>query len=241
MKYDDLDTIKVFTVISGILLNETSIRVGRSSEVKPGGVDLVVERDAFNRVYIPGSSLKGAMRNFVEIIARTSGEYVCNPFSEDDKRREDEKKEPCVICGIFGGGGKETSIASHIFVYDSYPLQEVRTSTRTRVAIDRFRQAARHGALFTFEFVPPNVKWNFRVEIINIDLDDESDYRTRLLRSLLQYMVEHGLHVGGMRSTGLGILRISEATISKYKVEDLELKLISSNSLFEVLKEWKKK
>jgi len=76
----DHDVLKRVTVIEGVAINETPIRVGKGRG-ELGEADVPILRDPSGVPYIPGSSLKGAMRAFVEALARSSGERVCTPFS----------------------------------------------------------------------------------------------------------------------------------------------------------------
>lgn len=241
VEYFDFDILNYLIKIKAILENKTPVRIGRGGEVKPGGLDLAVERDYLDRVYIPGSSIKGVMRSFVEKIARAQGLEICDPLNMASKKLEDEKG-PCVVCGIFGGGGvSKKSIASHVRIFDVYPEGDVKTATRTRVAIDRFRRAARTGALFTYEYVPPGIKWNFKMYIYNIDIvdgDEEKDPRIKLLRALFKHLHEFGLQVGSMRSTGLGLLVLVNGVIEKYIVKNLKLKLIKKENFVEEVKKW---
>ena len=66
---------------------------------------------------------------------------------------------PCSVCRLFGN--KE--LASHVIIYDAMPKdgREPPVGFRTRVAIDRFRKAARSGALFTYEYIEPGFEWSF--------------------------------------------------------------------------------
>lgn len=238
---EEMDFEKIDTLIKvvGSLKNETPLRVGRPA-VRPGEVDLAVEKDFSGNVYIPGSSLKGAFRAFTEVLARTLNIFVCNPFSKTDKVREDNEG-PCVICRIFGGGGLRKTIASHVVIYDAKPKKPVKPLIRTRVAIDRFRQAARSGSLFTYEYVPPNVLWDFKMYVYNIDIVEgsNSDIRVKLLRSLLKHLRNQGIHVGSMKSVGLGLIKLHEdCVLEKYVLKDLEFELLTSKKLNEVLNEW---
>jgi len=111
---------------------------------------------------------------------------------------------PCSVCRLFGN----TELSSHIVVYDALPDGEVpAVGYRTRVAIDRFRRAARSGMLFRYEYVEPGCKWRFRLKAYNVDLDGE-DQASRLFRAVVDYVREFGLEVGSMRSVGLGLKRV---------------------------------
>ena len=131
-------------------------------------------------------------------------------------------------------------MASRVSFFDAYPENPsiVRTEMRTRVAIDRFREAARSGALFQYEYVPPGFRWRFRAEIRNLDLTSCSSDECKLLRTLLKHFAEIGLSVGGLKSVGHGLLKLDaeQTTIHVYRVEDLTLRLDRSVKLSELLR-----
>ena len=234
----DFERMVCITEIEGVLVNEEALHIGTAAVEAQKGVDNPVERgcppeakDVARRVpYIPGSSLKGVLRSTAERLVRSGllgeGRWVCNPFSREDKRRED-REGPCVICQIFGGGGeRENRIASHVMVYDAFPQDpdSVRVRTRTRVAISRLKGGAAGGRLFSVELVEPGTRWRFRMRIINIDLEDEEDERAKVLRELLKLLRKGLIHVGGGRSVGLGRVKLEEAEVSIYEIKDGALK-----------------
>ena len=119
-------------------------------------------------VYLPGSSLKGAIRAHCERIVRTlggenpshSGIWACEPLEQDSPcRKLDEKyngngaaihKNSCTICQIFGS----TDISAHARIADAYPVnpEEIRREERNGVAIDRVFGSVAHGP-FNFEVI----------------------------------------------------------------------------------------
>jgi len=131
-----------------------------------------------------------------------------------------KEKVPCPVCRIFGN--KE--LASHIEVSDMLPLNpdNVEVDFRTRNAIDRFRGAARSGALFTFEYVSPRTKWKFEMKLINIKINSKT-LEAELMRSLLKLLHTQGIQVGRMRSVGMGLLKLESANVIEYSVKDFEL------------------
>lgn len=142
---------------------------------------------------------------------------------------------PCLACQVFGN----TALASHVDVTDAAPAsKDIPVLSRTRVSIDRFRGAARSGALFNYEFVPPGIEWRFKLIIKNIDvLADEP--KSRVLRALLAMLTNTSLiSVGGMTSVGLGTIRLDPAKtrIVKYVIKDFEVVEELNKPLLEVIK-----
>ena len=295
----DLDRLERLTVITGVLVNKAPLRIGTGRSELGGPTELPVEKLPDGTPYIPGSSLKGALRSLAEKLARGSNRKVCNIFADltpcelaaavarkaldairlsspEFFRREladilsragvigGELKEladeigsivstvrgpedledaigklidvlnglPCTVCRIFGN--KE--LASHVRIMNAYPKagqQKPEPQFRTRVALDRFRRAARSGALFDYEFVPPGHKWAFEMRVLNLDLLKPRDDASRLLRYVLDYVTELGLEVGGMKSVGHGLMKFEELRARIYRVEDFRIKLVEEVDLLE--------
>ena len=281
----DRDVVRAVTIIKGVVVNETPLRIGKGSGGL-GEIDLPILRDTSGTPYVPGSSLKGAVRSFLEALSRGSGYEVCTPFTSsrcafgaevlnlilqkaqhgvmpDDivaslneererLRRISEKwfgnsseaavkdlldtleKEglqaiirkyaPCPLCRLFGN----QALASRVTFFDLYPQNPefLRTQVRTRVAIDRFREAARSKALFQYEFIPPNYRWVFRMEVRNLDLTNCEGDECKLLLTFLRIFTSEGLSVGGMKSVGHGVLKLlpEETSVIVHRVSsDLTL------------------
>ncbi len=114
-------------------------------------------------IYVPGSSLKGIFRSYVEKVLRTKKghegacdivekEKSCNKKLEEiektlkDKEGRDIKseeiyKESCRTCKIFGN----TRLKSRASITDAYPSGEIKTETRHGVAISRLTHAVAQG------------------------------------------------------------------------------------------------
>jgi CRISPR-associated RAMP protein (TIGR02581 family) len=222
--YDDLDRLEVLTVVRGHLVNETPLCVGVGREAPLGSpVDLPLLRvrfaDGRSSPVIPGSSLKGVLRSLAEAIARASGYDVHGPW--DFRRAEEEAKEGrfCIICGIFGS----TELASHVRVYDAYPVNggQALTFTKTGVGINRDFRGAQPGVLYTEELVVPGVRWSFRMDVINIRVFPEpGDERGRILRQVIELLSKGFVQIGARKTVGYGLLRLEEARYEVYEVRN---------------------
>jgi len=110
-------------------------------------------RTSIAGLYIPGSSLKGIFRSYVEKVLKTKRgdgiEGACNLFDDDNcgKKLEDTMssaeiyKNSCRACKIFGN----TTLRSRISFSDAYPIGAVKTETRYGVAISRLTHAVAQG------------------------------------------------------------------------------------------------
>lgn len=109
MLWNDFSNRLIFTAT---LVTQTGLRIGGSGQsADPAAPDLPVIKDAQGMPFIPGSSLRGALRSHIERIVRTlqpevgEGRGACNPLDEknwcvtkdrldawDERWREDRDK-----------------------------------------------------------------------------------------------------------------------------------------------------
>ena len=143
--------------IEGLLVSETGLRIGAGKSVDVATSDQPVIRDSLNRLFLPGSSLKGVLRSGLEAVLRGLDDDrlpACDPFlglcTQDLAERAKKARKPielddvlreiCVVCGLFGS----PHLAGRVFVAD-LPLAEnalSRTEVRDGVGIDRDRRVA---------------------------------------------------------------------------------------------------
>ncbi len=228
-KLGDFDTLKSLTIVNGLLTNLTPIRVGLGREPPlEASADVAVLRmriDGRLVPYIPGSSLKGVFRSFIEQLARSTDSNIHEPW--DFKAMEEEAKtgKPCVACGIFGS----TELASHVRIYDAYPSKDREPLIRlkTGVVIDREFQGARPGLLYTEEIVEPSYDWRFRMDIFNIPFPGTNDERSKYLSELFDTLKKLGLQVGARKSVGMGLMILKEASYKTYVLENGALKVVA--------------
>jgi CRISPR-associated protein Csm3 len=222
-RFDDFDSLSTLTIIEGKLVNKTPIRVGsgRITERWAAGdiTPLRIKLEGKDVPYIPGSSLKGVLRSMAESIARAKGIQIHDPWDLESAEKEAEKGEFCVICGTFGS----IKLASHVRVYDSYPVDgmEVKTFMKTGVGINRDFRGAQPDILYTEEQVVPDILWRFRMDILNIKLFPEpEDERGRLLKVLLDMLKGGMVQVGARRTIGFGLLELRDGKYTVYVVKE---------------------
>jgi CRISPR-associated protein Csm3 len=206
--YRDFDKLECITKITGEFENVTPLRVGAGREASlESSVDIAVFRVG-GRPCVPGSSLKGVMRSLAEALERSKNRPVHEPW--DKQAVDNESKHGfCPICGIFGN----TELSSHVRVSDSYPLTEGNiVFVKPGVGIDREWGSVRQGALFYEEFVKPGVRWDFRMEAVNIRVGpDIREERGELLYTIMQTFKEPGLQVGARKTLGAGLIVLKKA------------------------------
>lgn len=206
---------------TGSLTLESPLRVssGRASDE----TDAPLMRNRAGVPYIPGSSLRGAIRSTVERILNgigsVSGLKSCTLFSSDDcnnktrqfqqsGEKKDEElasfadKELCDVCKLFGA----TVCASRVVIEDAYPKSPTtlgdKILVRDGVGIDRDTGTAREGAKFDYEVMEAGPTFIFHMQVENVTKKD------RLLINLILGLLRVGLHVGGKQAAGLGKIKL---------------------------------
>jgi CRISPR-associated RAMP protein (TIGR02581 family) len=191
------------------------VKSGREAGADPTLLDMNFVRTTHaelgRTVYLPGSSLKGAIRSYCEKIGRTVGLNVCDPLdmkgSSCGHKLERKAKtasgaeiyqELCPICRIFG----HTVMASHIHFTDAYPTRETvavvnETEERDGVAIDRISGAVAVGP-FQLEVVTRG-EFAAGLTLRNFQL-----WQVGLLAIALRDLADQRIPIGFARSRGLG-------------------------------------
>ncbi|MEM3661072.1 MAG: CRISPR-associated RAMP protein Csx7 [Thermoproteota archaeon] len=218
MYYMDFDEIKVTYIIVGKLVNQTPLSIG-SGRGAFGAVDNPIVR-LNNIPYIPGSSLKGVLRSEAERYVKTlsPSEFVCDIFNPTDENKgelalKDKQKEnynPCIICRIFGG----PTIASHLRVRNAMALSPYRTEMRTSVSINRITGGQYPGRLYDIEYVVPLTKFDFLMEVENIDLLGKSK-EAEVANHLIAFLMSGNAWLGGRKSIGMGNVKLTEVRVRK--------------------------
>lgn len=231
-------------IIEGELVAVTALHIGAAEDVfQPGGCKNPFFRNANGLPLIPGSSLKGAMRSFLEQylssesgkeMLHKKGNYdkaICNeqnPCADsktDGKLKEllkergtdaqeklseylfgtGEQGKLCIICRLFGS----QCSAAKLSVRDAGVVKETFQGDfeiRSGVAIDRNFGTSIEGKKFETEVVPEGTKFSFRAILEN---GDETEWE--MVQQLLRAMEIGMVAIGGMKSRGLGEIKLENA------------------------------
>ncbi|HXG36572.1 MAG TPA: RAMP superfamily CRISPR-associated protein [Dehalococcoidia bacterium] len=165
-------------------------------------------------LYIPGSSLKGVVRSFVEKVLRTlddsrSWRHACPTFADDPAscaRRLGKEELPsyeiyrhsCGACRIFG----HTRLRGRASFTDFLPRGEVRTEVRYGVAVSRLSHAVAQGP-FEMEVA---VAGTFAGKLV---LENFELWQLALLALALESIERGLLKVGYGKNRGFGEVSIS--------------------------------
>lgn len=169
-------------------------------------------------VIIPGSSLKGVIRNRYEKIVGLFGGECCDIFNDksrcNDKIKGKKNKSyeeqgkyvyqyVCPACKLFGS----LNIASRIYIADAYPVGDCVLGERTGVGINRITGAAQSGSLYDFEVVEEGT---FQAEIT---LKNYELYQMKLLLYVLKDLHEGYVSLGAATTRGNGRMEVQKLDI----------------------------
>lgn len=195
----------------------TGLRVGAGKRFDAAATDQPVMRDGSGRPFIPGSSLKGALRAGLERVLRGLGSQAldaCDLFEEPcthELQEAAKKGQPptadevcaalCSMCGLFGS----PLFAGRTFIHDLY-LEEGATSIpelRDGVGIDRDLGVARPAVKYDFEAIPPGSRFDLEMLLENV-----ADHQLALMIQGLTLLDDGQILLGGLTSRGLGRVRL---------------------------------
>ncbi len=222
-------------VITADIKTLTGLRIGGSSEgLKIGGVDARVIRDPWDRPYIPGSSIKGKLRNLLERKLNVPIEKGETQVNEHRCQRLEDYKI-CPVCKIFGLTLKkpfEETILTRLVVRDTYldensvrtlpAVEPTLTEIKTEIMVDRRTGTTGGkgaGGLRQIERVPAGAVFTPAEFIFNVYEEDDKD----LLKHLFEAMaLLEDDYLGGMGSRGYGKVKLENIKIWWNKAEDYE-------------------
>ncbi len=221
--------------IEGVLHLETGMRIGAGMQsTEPTASDLPVIQLPDGRPFIPGSSLRGAVRSHMERIVRAmepvesrpySGRGACNPvvqeewcITADQMRRwrgetgERENPDLELARRIWGESCRicrlfgSPWLASRLKISDLIPIGEPMTQVRDGVAINRDKETVENK--FDFEVIAPGAR--FKLEMVAENLDETE---RGLIALMLSEMRNGNVQIGGFKGRGLGWITLEDLSI----------------------------
>jgi len=208
--------------LSATLKAETGLYVGAGQEsFSPLAVQGSVMKNANGHPYIPGSSLKGVLRSFLESVQnnvyneKSAQDCVSCNRELDDKEARKAKGDPedvavyieqnsCPACRLFGSGimaGKLKFADATLKTPEAWLGTEVRTGN----AIDRDTHTVIDRALFDTEVIPSGTEFLFRVSAENL-----TGKEATIFSELMLHFAEGGISVGGRSRAGLGVVSVKD-------------------------------
>ncbi len=179
---------------------------------------------AGEKVFLPGSSLKGVFRSFTEKVLRTARadeEGACDPFGETfcGRRLGEERdaarvyRDSCRACRLYGN----TRLRGRLAFTDALPAGEVATEVRQGVALSRLTHAVAVGP-FDLEVV---VSGRFAGALV---LENFEVWQLGLLALTLEALNDGLVRVGFGKNRGFGEVRLkpTRITVEMTKSRDLQ-------------------
>ncbi len=154
-------------------------------------------------------------RYCIEVVGRSCSEAFKEPRSvaEESSILELLISLFCPICSLYGSTVYASSIA-----FKPIALAKADKHPRTRTAVNRSTRTIEKGMLFTDYTVVIRDTHGLKLEFIIKDLEPGSP-AARLLASTLDYFRIHGIHMGGGKSIGYGLLQLSDEETKWYHVD----------------------
>lgn len=163
--------------LRGILTAKTPFMIG-SGESEGSDVDIL--RNKSGEVFIPGTSLAGVCRDYLEDIC-TETKYV---FGYGATRESSDEKE------------------SSIIFYDAFSRDKVYTSVRDAVRLER--KVSKTGCKFDFEIAESKSTFDFRIEINYTDPDIER----KICEAIVSGFKKEGIRIGAKTTRGFGVFEL---------------------------------
>lgn len=218
----DFSIFQVLYEITGKLTNLSPLRIGTGKVARfdePTDNPIITIN---GKPYVPGSTMKGALRNLVEMYSKTKGWKVIYPY--DFSKDKSENYKDCVPCYLFGS----TESASRVFVFDSPVSSEYVRTYRTMVSINRTFGAQQPRNLYTLDYIEPGASFDFRMRVFNLDLEspteDTEKKAVEALRFALSLLMNEGIMIGNRKSIGLGLVKLESPKVRKFTLKDGGLK-----------------
>ncbi|MDT7902237.1 MAG: CRISPR-associated RAMP protein Csx7 [Acidianus sp.] len=216
----DFSTFQVLYEITGKLTNLSPLRIGtgRVSRFDEPTDNPIITING--KPYVPGSTMKGALRNLVEMYSKTKGWKVIYPYEFTKTESESEIYKDCVPCYLFGS----TESASRIFVFDSPISSEYVRTYRTMVAINRTFGAQQPKNLYNLDFIEPGASFDFRMRVFNLNLENPTEDMEKkaveAFRFALYLLINEGIMIGNRKSIGLGLVKLENPTVKKFTLKE---------------------
>lgn len=183
-----------------------------SSDAVVGGADMTFVRTRRNgepEPFLPGSSLKGALRSHAERIARTlKDESVCGVFKNaevegcgwafDSSNNPSDYALSCPACRLFGS----THWKGRFHIGDAYLVEEDRGTepeVRDGIGIDRVSGGVAGTAKFDLEVMPTGVRFALQFDVTNFEV-----WQLGWMAYVLRDVMDGKLRIGMGTSRGLG-------------------------------------
>jgi CRISPR-associated RAMP protein (TIGR02581 family) len=218
----------------GTLVLDTALHIGSGGGgTSQGGardVDATVIRDAAGRPYIPGSSLRGALRAALGQYGPMLGlkeirddadidDAVTSALPGPPSPPPDEKALQSILADVLTSAERFVGTVhweSPLKIPDLYLAEGAAAlvDVRDGVGIDRDTGAARDGAKYDFEVLTRDHTFAFHATLEIRDVPDDLATEWRRLMALALRLLELGeIRLGGNQARGIGRVHLEDTTV----------------------------
>jgi CRISPR-associated RAMP protein (TIGR02581 family) len=214
-------------IVGGELVARTGVRIGAGRSNDVSGSNLPVLRDARSRPFIPGASLKGALRARLEALIRAVAPEQAldlpeleawqraqiEPLKQDDDLRNDDRaltkaiwNHSTMIDQTFGAPW----FAGRLFVKDALVVETLwfgQYEVRNGVALNRDTETAEERLLYEYEVVPAGTRFDFELVLENAE-----PWQWGMMLLALKPWERGEAAIGGFRTRGLGHIELTTTT-----------------------------
>ncbi len=162
-----------------------------------GAVDQLFIRDYKNNPIIPGSSIRGVLRN------------ISQKLFENNKLKNKFNK----FWGYVDFENNNESMISQIYIHDAIINENAKIEIRNNVSINRKNHVAEENHLFDYETLVPGTTFNFSMELRQIKYDEEL---VKIFYSLIKIMESGIISLGAKINNGLGKIKLIDTKIISY-------------------------
>lgn len=228
------DTFQSRLELTGILETVTALRISAGRSTEPIGADLPVIKDAFEQPFIPGASFKGALRSRLESFLRGIDSSLAEDPAEFTSRDRNqhiqalkklhEKDDAALTTALTSTKDLTARLFGTPWIASKFQVRDLAVvadtwfgqyQERDGVAIDRDTETAAEGKLYDFQVVPAGTRFHFQAVIENAKPEELG----LLMIGLHQFETEQ-IPLGGGRSRGLGVVKLTLDEIQWFAVED---------------------
>ncbi len=162
--------------LKGILTAKTAFMVGSGDDE---GSDSDILRTGDGEVFIPGTSLAGICRSYLE-----------------------ELNKSIDIDNIFGTIKNKEEKESSIIFYDAFATEKVYTAVRDSVRLER--RVSKSKCKFDYEIAEPKSTFDFRIEINYHDVDVER----KICETIVSGFQKENIRIGAKTTRGFGLFSL---------------------------------
>jgi len=214
--------------LTATLKAETALYIGAGQEsFSPMAVQGSLLKDQHGYPCIPGSSLKGVLRSFLESVQEEEkycerGQRCAQKYETKEKRKKEKGNlsdaafakniyaDACAVCRLFGNGvmaGKLKFADARLANIAAWLGTELRTGN----AIDRDTHTTVAGVLYDTEVIPAGTEFKLRITAENL-----SEEEARIFSQLMRHFANGGITVGGRSRAGLGTVEADQIAVEVF-------------------------